>query len=74
MTDTYTRFVLTIIALSLGVIALRGAAFTPAYATDTLDCRMTISSFREELKVKIEQVYGQPGSSSTRPLHVKVVN
>lgn len=74
MTDPYTRAVLTIIALALCVIALRGLSPVPvAHAAEVTECRFSgpLEISRIGGTVEIEQAYGQPGSSSGHPIYVK---
>ena len=73
MSDPYIRVVLTVIAGALVTIALRGVSPVPAaHAADVVECRVTgpIEISRINGKVELEQAYGQPGSSSSYPLHV----
>ena len=77
--DRYTRFLLTVIAIALTVIAARGISpVAPAYAADTIECRfdgpLTIGDFRDQLDVRVEQKSYQPGSSSGNPLYVRTVD
>jgi hypothetical protein len=79
VTDPYTRVVLTVIAVALSVIALRGLPLPipDAQAAETIECRFSdavrIESFRDALTVKLDAQYDQPGVSSGRPLYVKLV-
>jgi hypothetical protein len=72
--DTYTRVVLTVIAVALVIIALRGVSPIPvAHAAETMDCRFDGPlQIRDEIKVKLDS-YGLPGSSSSSPMYVKTV-
>ncbi len=86
--DLYTRAVLTIIAASLAVIAVRGLAspVSPAHAAEEISCRfgnaLEISSFRDDLQVTIDrpltvevkQAFNQPGSSRGTPVYVQMVD
>ncbi len=83
--DTYTKVVLTVIAVALSVIALRGFhPVSPAQAADTLECEVkgpmeirgsiTIEDFRDKLEVEVEQGYAEAGSSTSSPLYVKDVD
>lgn len=86
MNDLYSRVLLTVIALALVAIAVQlGASpVAPAHAADTLDCRVSgqveirgpvrIESVGGETRVKIEQAYGEAGSSSGNPLYVKALD
>lgn len=76
MTDRTSRVFLGIIALSLATIALRGSSPVPAaHAADTMECvikgPLEIRSIGGEVKVKMEQAYGTPGSSSGYPMHIR---
>ena len=79
MSDVYTKVVLTLIAASLLVIAGRGVGspVAPAFAGDTIDCRISgpikIEDFRDTLEVKVEHSYSTPGHSSGTPIYVKSV-
>ena len=77
--DTYTKTLLTIIALALVTIALRGIVdpIQPAWAGD-MSCTIEgpleikeIRGFGDRLRVEIEQGFNQPGSSSGSPLYIK---
>jgi hypothetical protein len=78
MLDMYTKTVLTIIALSLMMIALRGPSglIAPAYAFEKIECRLDgpikIGSFDDHLEVKVSQDFSEAGTSSSRPLYVQV--
>lgn len=83
--DTYTKAVLTVIAIALSVIALRGLQpIAPAHAADSIECEVrgpmeikgsiTIEDFRDKLEVEVEQGYAEAGSSSSSPLYVKDVD
>ncbi len=84
--DTYTRFILTIIAAALVVIAFRGTGATvipEAYAADRLDCRIDgpveIKGLRDlrvtiDDPVEIKQAFSEAGSSSGSPMYVKTVD
>ena len=86
MTDRYSRFMLTVIALSLAVIAVKGlgSPVSVAHAADRLDCRIDgpieirsigeIRSIRGEVDVEIKQAHAQPGTSSSYPVHVRQVD
>ncbi|MBW1880464.1 MAG: hypothetical protein JRI25_11000 [Deltaproteobacteria bacterium] len=86
--DAYTRFLLTVIAIALAVIAVRGISPQPAWATDRLECRLEgpveIRSFSDELdvrlrdvaepiEVKVSHAFAEPGTSTGNPLYVQVV-
>ncbi len=78
MSDAYTRFLLTVIAFALISIALRlGSPIPPAYATETMECQfdgpLEIRRISEDVTVEVKQAYNQPGSSSSHPLYIKVV-
>jgi hypothetical protein len=79
MSDLYTKVVLTVIAASLLVIALRGTVspVAPAFAGDSIECRfagpLKISDFSDTLEVKVEHSYSTPGHSSGSPMYVKTV-
>ena len=83
--DTYTKLVLTVIALALCVIAFRGfEPIAPAHAADSIECEVkgpmeikgsiAIRSFDDNLDVEIEQAYNEAGSSSGSPLYVKEID
>lgn len=90
MTDTYTRFLLTVIAASLALIALRGWSPVPAaFAGESLDCRLSgsveisrfsdtldvkVSRFDSDLDVEVKSGFSQPGTSSSSPVYVKQVD
>jgi len=83
--DTYTRIVLTVIAVALVAIAAQGfgSPIASAHAADRLDCRIDgpieIKGLHDELRVrvsgevKVEQTHGEAGSSRTYPLYVRTV-
>ena len=85
--DLYTRAVLTLIAFALCVIAFRGVfePVPPAHAAEEVECRfagpLEISDFRDTLdvdiddtvQVEVKQGFAQPGSSSSQPMYIKVV-
>ena len=85
--DTYTRVVLTVIAAALTVIAFRGVdPISLAHAAEEIECRfnggVTVSDFRDSLDVDIDdtvtvevkQAFSQPGSNSSSPLYIQVVD
>lgn len=84
--DTYTRVVLTVIAVALVAIAAQGfgSPIPVAHAAERLDCRIDgpieIKGLRDELRVKVtgalqvEQQHGEAGSSSGYPLYVKSID
>jgi hypothetical protein len=75
--DNYTRFLLTVIAVSLAVIALRGnSPIAEAQAADSrcvIDGPMEISKIDDTIRVKVEQGFAQPGTSSSNPVYVEMV-
>lgn len=74
MTDTYTRILLTVIAVALCVIALRGTSPVPAaHAAEVMECRFSgpLEISRINGKVQLEAAHGEAGSSSSYPLYVK---
>ncbi len=79
MVDRYTQTVLTVIALSLATIALRGGdGLVPsAHAADTQSVRIEraieIGRLPEPIQVEIKQAFSQPGTSSSSPVYVKLV-
>jgi len=86
--DTYTRAVLTVIALSLALLTAHAWISTPALATEDMDCHIDgpirVDGFGQALEVRLSdrplQVEVQPhssstpGSSSAYPLYVKTSN
>ena len=69
MSDPFTRALLTVIALALVVLALRG---TPAQAVDPVICRVEGPiEVRVAGTVETQAKYGAPGSSTSYPLHVR---
>lgn len=84
--DNYTRFVLTVIAAALVVIALQGlgSPIPVAHAADRLDCRIDgpieIKGLHDQLRVKvsgtidIDQSHGTAGSSRSYPVYVQTVD
>jgi len=78
MTDRTTRLFLGVIAVSLATIALRGFSPVPAAHASDMECvikgPLEIRSIGGEVKVKMEQAYGTPGSSSSSPIHVRSVD
>lgn len=77
MNDPYVRVLLTVIAVSLAVIALSGLV-PDARATDRLQCEIDgpldirISDIQDEIQVELEERHGVPGSSSSYPVYVRV--
>jgi hypothetical protein len=81
--DNYTKLILTVIAVALCVIAVRGLNPVPvAHASSDLECTVdgpmeikgsiSISSFGDDLEIK--QGYSTPGSSSSSPVYTKIVD
>ncbi len=72
--DNYTRFLLTVIAGALVILALR-PAIPEAHAADTLRCTvegpMQIKGIDGTLQVQVEPKYGAPGSSSSNRLYIQ---
>lgn len=74
MIDRYTKVVLTVIAVALVGIALRGSVPVAQAAEDVrctvegpLDVR--VRAFDDDIELKWG--FSQPGSSSSSPLHVR---
>ena len=90
MTDPYTRLLLTVIAISLAIIAVRGVSPIPAaFAGEVMECKFSgglevsrfsdtldirVTRFDSDLDVEVKSGFSQPGTSASSPIYVQDVN